>query len=131
MPVTRRSSAGLIRARVEPMSEIGQNAENSHRPYDSNSTQRAGLGITLALNHAAVGRERIVVHDDRSQIRLTLDHKDAHAIELRSASPHGKHHRAGPHRDVNLTSLPVPFVWTIRERDDQLLESPVGLLGPS
>ena len=44
-------------------------------------TKRAGLNIILALDHAAVGRERVVVPNDRSQIRLTLDYKNAHSIK--------------------------------------------------
>ena len=44
-------------------------------------TKRAGLNIILALDHAAVGRERVVVPNDGSQIRLTLDYKNAHSIK--------------------------------------------------
>ena len=40
----------------------------------STATKRTGLNIILALDHAAVGRERVVVPDDGSQIRLSLDY---------------------------------------------------------
>ena len=55
----------------------GNAAAKKHRT----DTKRAGLNIILALDHAAVGRERMVVPNDGSQIRLTLDYKNAHSIK--------------------------------------------------
>src|SRR4051794_22673244 len=41
---------------------------SQRRSVFSTDTKRTGLNIILALDHAAVGRERAVVHDDGSQI---------------------------------------------------------------
>ena len=95
----------------------------------STRTKRASIGVTLALDHAAVGRERLVVHDDGAQIRLTFDYKDANAVKLRRASPYGKHHRAGLHHGVLLDRCVERS--GLRECYDMPFESPVGLLSSS
>ncbi len=97
----------------------------------STATKRTGLNIILTLDHAAVGRERMVVPDDGSQIRLTPDYKNTHSIKVRSASPHGKHHGAVPQQGFDLAGPCASLFTTLRERDDLLLESPVSLLRPS
>ena len=58
----------------------GGNAAAGSKVF-STDTKRTCLNIILALDHAAVGRERVVVPNDGSQIRLTLDYKNAHAIK--------------------------------------------------
>src|SRR4051794_30226670 len=62
---------------------------------------------------------------------LTDVHFQNHSIKLRSASPHGKHHRALPQLGVDVAPPYASFFTTLRECDDPLLESPVGLLRPS
>jgi hypothetical protein len=36
----------------------------------------------MALDHSAVGWERLFVHDDGAQIWLTFDYKHANAVKL-------------------------------------------------
>ena len=92
-------------------------------------TKRAGLGITLALDHAAVGRERLVVHDDGAQIWLPLITRTP-----TPSSSDALRHTANTIEPARITasfSIGAGSGVDTRECYDLPFESPVGLLGSS